>query len=203
MPRGFTPFEKDNIRRALMQKGKTTFSAYGLRKTNVEELATSVGISKGAFYLFFDSKEELFFEILQQAEAEVRQRLLGAIDEPGLVGQERFRTMLKQVVVLWRTNPLFAQVNKDVYEQLLRKLPPEKTAAHIQDDIAFAHEFVEHWRQAGVEIGVDPALVSELIRSLFFLCLHEHEFGADMFQPVIDVLIDGIVQHVVQEQVQS
>lgn len=199
MPRGFTAHEKDSIRNALIRKGRNTFATHGLRKTNVEELATAVGISKGAFYLFFDSKEALLFEILQQAEAEVRQRLLGDIDERVNSGRERFRTMLKNVLVLWRTNPLFALINKDVYEQLLRKLPPEKTAAHLQDDIAFAHEFVEHWRRSGVDIVAAPALVSELIRSLFFLSLHEHEFGADMFQPVIDVLIDGIVQHVVQE----
>lgn len=199
MPRGFSDREKEMIRSELLRKGKALFEMYGPRKTNVEELTAAAGISKGAFYLFFGSKEELFFEVLQVAEAEVKQRLLSTIEQPGAAPRQRFRDMLASTVVLWKSNPLFAQVNKNEYEHLLRKLPPEKVQAHLQDDSVFAQKFVDHWQQAGVTIRVAPELVSELIRSLFFVSLHEKEFSAGMYTQVIDVLIDGIVQYVVQE----
>ena len=198
MPRGFTDQERATIEAALLHHGRALMETHGMRKVSVEELTAAAGISKGAFYLFFASKEALFFEVLQRYESEVRAKLLATIDAEGATGPERFRAMLREVLALWRTHPLTARVGRDEYAQLLRKLPPERIAAHQAADAGFAVEFVAHWDAAGVHIRAEPTLVAELIRSLFFLSLHADEFGAGMFEPVADVLIDGIVAHVLQ-----
>ena len=199
MPRGFTEQEKARIHAALMERGKALFETYGLRKTTVDELAAAAGISKGAFYRFFDSKEALFFAILLQAEAEVQQHLLRIEVANGATGYDRFRVMLTNVLALWRSNPLFARVGNEEYAQLVRTLPPETVQAHLDDDAAFAQTFVAHWRQAGVPITAAPDVVSELIRALFFVSLHEHEFRAGVFPQVMDALIAGITTYVVNE----
>ena len=64
MPRAFSEREKEIIRGTLREKGNEYFATYGLRKTTVENLARAAGISKGTCYLFYQSKEELFFDIL-------------------------------------------------------------------------------------------------------------------------------------------
>lgn len=199
MPRGFTDQEKARIHAALMQRGKVLFETYGLRKTTVDELAAAGGISKGAFYRFFDSKEALFFAILREAEAEVQQQLLRTEATDDSSGSERFRAMLTQVLTLWRSNPLFARVGNEEYAQLLRALPPETVQAHLDDDVAFAQTFVTHWQQAGVPIVAAPEVVSELIRALFFVSLHEREFRAGTFPHVMDALIAGITSVLVNE----
>jgi AcrR family transcriptional regulator len=83
MPRGFTQTEKQLIREQLLEQGYQQFSAYGLKKTNVDELSRAVGISKGAFYLFFTSKETLFMDVIEQAEARFRQVILEELHLPG------------------------------------------------------------------------------------------------------------------------
>ena len=83
MPKGFTEHEKELIRKRLLEQGYKQFSAYGLKKTNVEELAEASGISKGAFYLFYESKEALFMDVIELAEERFRQEILAAIDLPG------------------------------------------------------------------------------------------------------------------------
>ena len=70
MPRGFSEREKEGIRDSLLDKGRAFLTTYGVKKTNVEDLTGAAGISKGAFYLFFVSKEELFFEVLGRFEDE-------------------------------------------------------------------------------------------------------------------------------------
>jgi AcrR family transcriptional regulator len=60
MPKAFSEHEKDIIRAQMREKGKDLFEKQGLKKTSVDELTAAVGISKGAFYLFYESKEELF-----------------------------------------------------------------------------------------------------------------------------------------------
>ena len=64
--KAFTDKEKQFVTEALMQKGKERFAAFGIKKTTVEDLTQSVNIAKGSFYLFFDSKEDLYFRNLMQ-----------------------------------------------------------------------------------------------------------------------------------------
>ena len=64
MSRSFTDYEKDNIRKSLLEACKQSWTQYGYKKTSVDELCKHAGISKGAFYLFFESKEALFCEVL-------------------------------------------------------------------------------------------------------------------------------------------
>ena len=64
MARSFTEQEKKNIRIKLLEECAKGWSKYGYKKTNIDELCSKSGISKGAFYLFFTSKESLFCETL-------------------------------------------------------------------------------------------------------------------------------------------
>ena len=41
------------------------------------------GISKGAFYLFYESKEALFMEVVEMVEKRFRQEMLAAVDLRG------------------------------------------------------------------------------------------------------------------------
>jgi AcrR family transcriptional regulator len=69
VPRGFTEQEKINIHMRLIQAGREAFGRYGIKKTNVEELSEKAGISKGAFYGFFPSKEDLYFAVIRHYES--------------------------------------------------------------------------------------------------------------------------------------
>ena len=72
MGRSFTKQEKENIRQSLQDACKQSWIRYGYKKTSVDELCRQVGISKGAFYLFFESKEALFCEVLCQVQQQIR-----------------------------------------------------------------------------------------------------------------------------------
>lgn len=71
MARNFTEREKENIRKKLLEACKQNWTQYGYKKTNVDELCRQAGISKGAFYLFFESKEALFCEVLSLVQEEI------------------------------------------------------------------------------------------------------------------------------------
>ena len=64
MPRAFTADETERICRRLKEAGQESFARRGIRSTTVDDLARSAGISKGAFYRFFDSKEALLVSLL-------------------------------------------------------------------------------------------------------------------------------------------
>ncbi len=71
MARSFTEREKENIRRNLQEACKQSWTQYGYKKTSVDDLCKQAGISKGAFYLFFESKESLFCEVLCSVQEQI------------------------------------------------------------------------------------------------------------------------------------
>jgi AcrR family transcriptional regulator len=59
------------------------FAENGYHPTSVADIVSGLGVGKGVFYWYFDSKEELFREILREAQNDLRRRQHQAIaDEP-------------------------------------------------------------------------------------------------------------------------
>lgn len=48
----------------LFRAAAARFGQYGYSETTMESIAEEAGVSKGTLYYYFDSKEELFFELL-------------------------------------------------------------------------------------------------------------------------------------------
>jgi AcrR family transcriptional regulator len=199
MPKGFSEREKRSIRERLIEEGREAFGMYGLKRTSVDDLTRAVGISKGAFYLFFDSKEELFVEVLARFEAELHARLLDLALRPGLSPRESFRELVTQATSLRRTDPFLRHLTPEDVEQVFRRLPEERVAAMRDADVPFLSAFVERWRERGVAISVEPRVLAGLLQTLFYASLHQDEVDPDVFPRVMDLLVDSLSRYVVAE----
>jgi len=89
MPKGFSNEEKNVIREKLIDAGKEMFGHYGFKKVSIDEVVRHVKISKGTFYLFFDSKESYFMEVLEGLDKENRKSLLSIIEDKTLSPEKR------------------------------------------------------------------------------------------------------------------
>lgn len=67
----FTDYETEQLRKALLKETRHCAVTLGMKKTSVEQLTKSVGIAKGSFYKFYESKEMLFFAVLEGIHAEL------------------------------------------------------------------------------------------------------------------------------------
>lgn len=190
MPRAFTEHEKDLISRRLLEQGYKLFSVYGLKKTNVEEIARAAGISKGAFYLFYESKEALFMDVIEEAEARVRQQVLAVIDLPGSSPRARLFAVLKEAFALFKTMPiLHACVGSD-YDLLFRRVPAEKLQQHLASDRLFSEEMVTRCRNAGIPIRARPEQIMGLVYPLVLAALHNDDLYLGNLGGGIDALLE-------------
>jgi len=55
-----------NARSALIAAARREFVRHGIQKARIEDITAACSMSKGAFYLHFDSKEHLFGELVQE-----------------------------------------------------------------------------------------------------------------------------------------
>ncbi len=177
MPRGFSDHEKELIRRRLVEAGYKQFSAHGLKKTNVEELAAAARISKGAFYLFYESKEALFMDVAELAEQQFRQEVLATLDLPGPTPRARLLAAFKRAFSLLNTIPILQFFTSSDYEILFRRIPAQKLQEHLANDQAFFAEFIAHCRKAGIPIRVGAEEISRLLYPLVLAAFHKDELG--------------------------
>ena len=139
MPPAFTDKEKKRLRDRLLKLGRRLFAQYGLKKTSLEDLTQPLGIAKSTFYLFFESKEALYFELLLQMRREVEERIQSAsfasTDDP----REGLRRFMRAVVDELETNPLTRRLvtQPEELELLARNAPPELLAMNTQDSTSY------------------------------------------------------------------
>jgi AcrR family transcriptional regulator len=193
VPKGFTERERELIRERLLEQGYRQFSAYGLKKTTVAEIATAAGISKGAFYLFYESKEALFMDVVEEkAEKRFRQEILAAIDLPGSSPRARLLTVLKKAFSLFKTIPILQFFTGSDYDMLFRRIPTGKLQQHIDGDLAFFDQFIARCQEAGIPIQVRPKEISALLYALVLGIVHEDDWGVNNLGGASDVLLELI-----------
>lgn len=71
---------KDRTRARIVEAARRAFAARGYHGTLVDHVAREAGVSKGAVYVHFPSKEELFLTLLEDAAATLVDRLTAAIE---------------------------------------------------------------------------------------------------------------------------
>jgi AcrR family transcriptional regulator len=63
----------------LIDYATARFAERGYHDTSVADLVSGLGVGKGVFYWYFESKEELFVEILREAQLDLRRAQRAAI----------------------------------------------------------------------------------------------------------------------------
>jgi AcrR family transcriptional regulator len=75
-----TPRGKDR-REQLLRTGARLFAERGYHPTSVADIVSSIGVGKGVFYWYFQSKDELLAELLKASHHELRKRQQHAISD--------------------------------------------------------------------------------------------------------------------------
>lgn len=169
MPRGFNEKEKQEIASKLLASGRERWIRHGFKKTSVDEIARDAGISKGAFYKFFNSKEEFFFDILEELESGVRLELMSRLSQPGKKGREGFGDFIASLFLLMASEPASTMLDPEVVGDIRRHVPAKRIERHEAGDQEFAREFMKKLKKR-FEVP-NPECIPELFRMLFYLAL--------------------------------
>ena len=198
MPKAFSEHEKETIRAQMREKGRKLFEKQGLRKTSVDEITEATGISKGAFYLFYGSKEELFLEILEELEINFRARIFNFASSSESNARRLLSKLLKDALLTWDEFPMLKNLSLADYEYLARKLPPDRIQAHANQDDEFVDEFLDHIKREGIAVKAPPRIISDLMKSLFFISLHRDDLGSEHYVETMEVLADLIARYIIE-----
>jgi AcrR family transcriptional regulator len=143
MARRLTQRGKDR-REQLMAYAAARFAEQGYHPTSVSEIVSGLGVGKGVFYWYFDSKEQLFLEILREAQTDLRRKQQQAIaDEPDPI---------RRIELGLRASLAWSEAHRD-YNKLIQFAATEATFAgslRRGQDTAVA-DVVKHVKEAIAE----------------------------------------------------
>ena len=131
MPRSFNNTEKETIRQNLIAECKKSWSAHGYKKTSVSELCVKVGISTGAFYSFYDSKEALFCDVMDSFQQSTKLMFDQILSSPPT--KSEICEALKKLYLEYAENDIITKRHSPDYQNLLNKVPKEWREQHIKN----------------------------------------------------------------------
>jgi AcrR family transcriptional regulator len=138
---------------------------YGYDKTTVDEIARAAGVSKGAIYLHFKSKEDLFEALILRESDLLTERFWGHLDADAS-GISIF-SVYRYGLVLLDESPLLKAIytrDKRVLGDWVYRM--RDTPAYTQA-LNISVEFVRHFQQAGlIRRDLDPKGVMYLLMAL-------------------------------------
>jgi len=133
MPKSFNETERENIRRKLIEECKKSWSVHGYKKTSVGELCAKAGISTGAFYAFYNSKEALFCDVMDNFQKNTRKMFDETLSSPPK--KEEICQALKKLYLEYAENDIITKRHSPDYQSLLNKLPQEWKEKHSANSI--------------------------------------------------------------------
>jgi len=200
MPRPWSEKEKEIIKKTLLVEARRLFEKYGLQKTTVDEIVRAANISKGSFYIFYQSKEELYFDVLEEVEREFKDKMFKNAFKPDMNRRKSFKSFLNQMIELLITMPLYKEITSSNYELLLRKLPEETLEKHIQRDQEDVSKFFNYWMDQGWMRRVDIDALNGLLLSLIHFVIHRDDFEGANFEAGTKLWVDALASYLIIDE---
>lgn len=187
-----TPFsdnEKELIREKLKEVACDCLLKYGVRKTTVDQIVQMAGISKGSFYKFYETKEILFFTILEEYQKSIMDELINKLKGVQDIGVEKFTDLIYELYEKVRQSFIINILKNNEFEYLMRKLPRELIINHHSFDDMLAEEIFSYIK---IKDGIKKDIITASLRAIFMSMLHIEEIGAKDFDEVLKLLIRGL-----------
>lgn len=180
-PRAFSPQEADRIRARLHDAARDAFARRGLKGTTVDELARAAGISKGAFYRFYDGKEGLLVALLAEYETALQARLEEAVRADPARGLD---LLVDASLDAADAHPLLRVLVTPEGLRAIASRPAEEQRELRDRDARLVARVCAALRDGGVHDVPAEQLLLGLLRALVFVGFHRDEIGPDLVEEV-------------------
>lgn len=195
MAKAFSGQETDLILKNLKASARRYAASCGLRKITVEELAKEAGISKGAFYKFYPSKEMLFLELLEDLHKEIYEACADVLmQNQGKPAYQRASEAVIAACKLMEQSGMMDFIEQDV-PFLLRRIPAEVLEVHYHGDEIHIKEVLQ---KAGLTPEGGMELAAATVRGLFLTISHRDNIGPK-YPQVLETLVYGACQRLFPE----
>ncbi|HBN5038722.1 TetR/AcrR family transcriptional regulator [Clostridioides difficile] len=193
----FTELEKEKIRKDLLEVAYRFFIDKGFKSTSLEDITSSVGIAKSSFYIFFESKEMLYMELLahegEQIERQVWPKVIAANDIRSAI-----KIYLNEMALELETKILTQRLVYDVeeYKLVSRKLNPEYVGSEQLRSIVPLMEFIKSRQDSKEVIDEDPGVIAGVLRSALLIGSQKGDLQQYNYEKIRELLFEAVTNQI-------
>lgn len=158
------PEYKEEAKTKIVKAARIVFAKKGYHAATMDDIAREVGVSKGALYSYFRSKEDLLEEIYLQNRQTLRSIITAAGEKEDL--SEILNEVYNNVTEKYRGNlhTHFEQVALASHDRRIKKILMDDYRRDIETVEAFIDEKI---KQGLIRTDVDSKTLAELFTALY------------------------------------
>lgn len=190
MPKSFTEKERERIRMKLMTVCRQNWSKQGYKSTSVDLLCKEAGISKGAFYIFFETKEALFCEVICQLNNQIYRRISDIyLKNPS---KEGVAEALMAVYQTYDDNNFLHEADSADYQLLLTRISEKQRNKMEQSErnnqrILLEQPFLQYKIERELAVSVVYSMIMNIRNKQILPCEHRKVFA---------FMVDGLIEKI-------
>ncbi|AXR79178.1 TetR/AcrR family transcriptional regulator [Natrarchaeobaculum sulfurireducens] len=200
--KGFSEKERERIRERLLEEGQQLFSRFGPERTRVKDVTDASDIGTSTFYSFFDSKQELYIEVLIREHKAFHEAIEAAIDgveDP----REQVHITLETIFEELESNPLIYSLIVEGELYSLRTWLSDEERSRIVERIRGRRlGAIDEWVSDPSFAVDDPAVADALLRHIVFVSqaqgvqvdTDEHPDYEAVRSVLVDIIVDGLFE---------
>ncbi len=193
MPR-FSENEKERISNKLLTEGERLFTIHGIKKVTIDDLTEAVGIAKASFYTFYESKEYLYLDIVQNIQQKIFKELDTILDaNSNLPDEDRILQVFEAMNKRMLQYPILARMDTATVELIARKVSRERLSAFQKQNFDAAQLLYHH----GVRFSCDIQKVSYVFQAIYHSWMYLHDKGEEIQASVTDILLRGVISQII------
>ena len=190
-PRWTPVFERisDEKRKRVLETAKAAFARYGFAGTNVNRVAETAGISVGALYKYFRTKEDLFLAIIEESHAFLEETLHSILaSEPDFF--RRIEAILRVAVRSAQDDPDLIRLYVACTTEELAPLADQLSGRIESVSAELYSRMVAEASAAGqIRRDVDPAVTAWLLDDIFLSV--QFSYASTYYRDRLRVFADG------------
>ena len=189
MPKVVNDSEKELTKQALHKAAIELIKNKGLRNVTVDSITKATGMAKGSFYFYYQTKEELLYEVVKTSEKALFEAVMAFKYYRG-----NFRRNVEKVLrdIYLAPESLALYLTQENLKAIYRKFP---SGAQQQENSRSA-DYLERTRQLfGLSESAGSTLAC-LMDGLQFLASYEHEFGKKTRSQSLDIMVSTIAKFI-------
>lgn len=133
---------REQMRETILQKSLLYFARNGFAGTKISDLSRNIGIGQGTIYVYFESKEELFREILKIADGSQTLKQMKLLVKMPVSAKKKIRMLSENIMKRLETDENFAAMIALNTQMLL-----EKNKEYSSEDTTYQTQLYQYTAQ--------------------------------------------------------
>jgi AcrR family transcriptional regulator len=196
MGRAYTETEREELRIKIKEYGKKMFEKEGFKKFRIQNLTKEVGISLGGLYTFFENKEALYQEIINDEKNRIRLKISTWIENDNIAPKEYVISLANILYEKAKKNRLYESQQDGPYN-LMSELVFDIGENNKKENVAFVQRLREIWEKQGNTLKISNEEILGILSILGAVSMKQNTMDTEVFEKLYRDIYMYLVKKIV------